>query len=358
MNPEDRIRDAMAGRAAAARTSPDALDGVFTRVARRKRNTRLAAAGGTALSVVAVTAIAGAALRSPSGEVTPAAPTPSVAVTVGTPVPTPRPTAVARPKDRAFVVLKDHRLVEVSTSSGAVLRTVTRLPADTNEISVSPDHASVFFSDSCRVVRVDVASGARKDLGPGYAPALAPDGRHLAAADCTDDGVDGIPVVVTDLATGKRTTYGAKDPGPSPDGTMNMYVLSAPRELAWVDSHTVAVARVYEEQEELLLLDIDKNRWMNDATGTRTGVTHLAIARGAILGSDECCMPEFDKPTGLIQVVQGGEPRTLLQRRDGIRDLAVDDRNVVLFVSGGSLWSWNWQGQPRRLLANAVAVAA
>lgn len=363
MNPEDRLRDALSARAGAARTSPDALDGVFTKVSRHKRNVRVAAAAGAALSLAAVSVVASAALRtdgggdrvatSPSVTVS-AAPAPSTSLS---PSPSPSPSAVA-PRVTAFVARADDRIVEIDVASGAVLRTVVTAPGSHRTyVGVSRDHRRLAYSDrGCHVRVIDLATGKTVREVAGSVPALSPDGDRVAVADCDDSETSS--VVVTDLATGTARRYApAPNPTPTP-GHLDIDRLAAVSSLAWVNGRTIAVARMYESEEELLLLDVRDDRWLTDGDRTGAAVGAVATRGGPLVGDEECCYPEWDEPTKVVRVrASGGDPETLFTVAAGITSIAVGADGTILYTSGDALWRWNG-GRPRLLLRGAVAVTS
>ncbi|HEX8002242.1 MAG TPA: hypothetical protein VF519_06070 [Mycobacteriales bacterium] len=359
-NPEDRLRSALGARADAARTSPDALDGVFGRVARHRRNVRLATGAGAALSLVAAAAIANAALRpsGPNDRVIPASPSPGVVTTAP---PSPATTTVATtppppPPVTAFAVLKDRRVAELDVRTGDVLRTVGTVGASADtRIDVSADRRRVAYATAqCRIAVVDLASGDTLRTVGGYAPALSPDGGRVAVAKCFDGGNEPPTVVVTDVASGTSRSYTTRAKSGTPF-EQDVAMLSGVHALAWRDAGTVAVTRTYEGAVETLLLDLARDRYLNDAARSGEYFSDVAAHGGALYGTEECCMPEWDKPTKVVRL-DGGRRTVLFQRPGGVTDLSVEPGGTVVFVSGERLWRWDGGGAAKQVRTGVLAV--
>jgi hypothetical protein len=342
MSPEDRIRAALDDRAARARTSPGALDGVFRRVSRHRRNVRVAASLAAA-SVVAVAAVAVAAGRTPGDRF----------VVQPTATPTPTATVTAAPPDRAYVLLKgDDHVIEVDTTTGTVLRDVVAAPFGAGDLTTDADRAVLAFeTEGCNVTVVDTRTGATSELAGGR-PALSPDGLSLATTGC-DDGT----VVVTDLATGTRTVY-ARRRGPSvPPDTVDVEALAHPASLAWLDTRHLAIARVYETAEDMLVLDLDADRSLSDATPAPVAFDHVTALHGVAIGAEACCMPDWDKPTKIARL-HAGEREVLFEANPGVDQITTDHTGAVLYGDMDGVWRWDGGDAPRLLLrGNVLGVA-
>jgi hypothetical protein len=356
MNPEDRLRDALSARAGSARTSPDALDGVFGRVARRRRNARLAAAG-TALSVIAVSLVATAALRTPGGgDVVATAPTSPAVSGSATVSATASPTPPVPPPNRALVVLRLGRVVEVDTTTGAIVRDVvaTKVPKAA-DVAWSPDRSRLVVQDGCILALYDAATGALEgDLGNGASPAFSPDGTRVVSTSCGD----GNAVTVTPLGREGSRSYPAPELDDTKPVDTQQESLAQVHRAGWYDDDRIAVTREYEGAWETLLLDTRTDRRLADADPMGLSADYVAGDGASFVWSESCCYPEWEKPTKVMRMTGGRRPAKVVFEHPAVRDLAVDGLGQVLVVDDEGLWSWNGTGAPRLVVPDATAVGA
>lgn len=356
MNPEDRLRDALAGRAAAARTSPDALDGVFGKVSRHRRNVRVAAAAGTALSIAAVSVIASGAFRSPSERDSQLAgePSPS-ASTVATASPTPSAPLL----DRAIVALKDKRIVEISTTTGAVVREITTWDTKSppTELAWSPDRNSIVVAQGCSLMLTDAATGdPTVDLGNGRAPAFSTDGSRVAYDSCETGGGFG----VVDVSSREEKTFPNPEPTSDPATSMqDLDVLSNVTSVAWLDESRVVVARVYEGGQDTIVVDVDEARTMRDYAEAGFQA-ELVATNGTYLAATEFCCSYGTYPkesTDVLRREGTGPAKVVFTHPAAVSHLALTAEGHVVFVSKETLWRWDGSGQAEIVLRDVTALA-
>ena len=98
---------------------------------------------------------------------------------------TPAPKKAAKPPG-LVAVTRDGALVVLGTRHGQVIRTLVASGVRGDEISVSPDHSTVYFSvrHGClgQIESVPVAGGSPTVIADGTVPAISPDGTRLAYA--------------------------------------------------------------------------------------------------------------------------------------------------------------------------------
>ncbi|HWL35144.1 MAG TPA: hypothetical protein VNQ77_03025 [Frankiaceae bacterium] len=377
MNAEERLRAALADRAERARTSPDALDAVFGRVARHRRAVRLTAALSVACVAVAGAAFAAGtrpgtdAVRPITSAPATASPTTDEPTETATPsaspsaTPTPEgafvPVRVTFPDDTALVVLADRRVVAISTTTGAERATFGTLPpasADgpSGSLDWSSDRAHVVYeAGDCRLHRLDVANGTSTPLGRGRDPQIAADGR-VAAIGC-ESGTD---VLVIDPVTRRSTSYAARDKDATDDrGYPDLWERQAyVASVAWSGDHHLVVARGYEGALDVRIVDL--------ATGKAFAsdpADHVAVGRTTVAAL-HCCYPgENGADTTTFFTV----PDVLDRRRPtpreetfthpgNVHSLTLDARGAVLYVAADRLWRWSG-GEPRLIRRGVAAVS-
>lgn len=360
MNPEDRLTAMMTARAGAARTSPDALDHVFGRVARHRRNVRLATGAGAVLTVAAL-AVGATTLRGGEQGLQPT--TPSASAPAGSPTATPTgsPTAAppspttpaAPPDDRAVVVLSDGRIAEISTTTGAEVRSIGRVPGrvEPDGLAWSPDRSVVYYVVECRVFALPVGGGAAREVAQGQAPAVSPDGSQLAVTECGS----GRGLRVVDLAGGRVTTYA----GFSDDPDDFFRGRTFPVDVAWYDDHRLLVAVAYEGNDPVVVLDTRTDRSLDDARQLREVVPARVAARhGTAYGLEDCCYPEHDRPEEVSEFdVTSGSARRATTFPGQSASLTVDAAGTLLTVNETGVWRWRGAGPPTLVRRGAIAVA-
>jgi len=346
MNPEDRLRSALDARAAAARTSPDALDGVFGKVARHRRNVRVAAVAGTALSVVAVSAVAMASLGVDKGrDIVATSPSVSAPAASHSPAPAPTPTPVPA-VSRIAVILGDGRLVEVDAATGAVLDEVTPVKKPEMVFAYSRTRRSVVVGDprTCGdLYEVSVATGTRRRVASGYVPAFSPDGRYLATAACLDSSEDQrSPVAVFDLTTGTSTTlWPAKRPANWPEGTFHHDTTVAVHALHWQDADTLLVTRSYESTEDTIRVEVGKDTSLVNRPVVTWGVNTLFAKAGKTYGTFFCCMPEWEDPVTFVRVRTAEKFDTVFTVPKGTALFYERVTGALLYTTPAGLWRWD-----------------
>ncbi|HEV2889488.1 MAG TPA: hypothetical protein VGX28_03860 [Frankiaceae bacterium] len=366
MNPEDRLRSAMEERAGAARTSPDALDGVFTRVARHRRNVRIAAAAGSAMSIAAVVLVANAAIGGRGGaDVVPASPTPTVAASsaAGTPTPTASasPTASPEPTDSVTaiaVALPDRRLVLMDGATGTVLRTIATLRSGEHPVELSPTHRWVVVApeSGCTLTLVEVATGDRTTLRGQRVARFSPRDARLAYAGCADSAREGTPVVVRDMRTGtERTLASPRRPANWPQTTQFMDELTGVEAVSWRDDDVLVVSRAYEDYTDTLTLDVRTADDLGDSRRYEGAAVHFTYG-GRYYGVHACCYPDWDQRAQLVEWTlreSGSTKRTVMAAPDALASGGVDGSGALVYVDNGDLWRWSgWntdEGPPVRV---------
>ncbi|HVF06618.1 MAG TPA: hypothetical protein VNA20_17405 [Frankiaceae bacterium] len=377
MTAEDRLRAALGERAAAARTSPEALDRVFHRVGRHRRNVRAAVAGLAVVAVVAGTAVA-ATGRGGTGALQPVGPpAASTPPADRTPVPTttprarptrapavpsptlperPSPTTTARPetfpKDSAMALLRDGRIAVVSTTTGEPLATVGRLPGPADErasVEWSPDRRRVYYdTGDCSIVELLVATGTTSPVGPGRRPEVAPDGR-VAAIGCADG------VAVYEPGTWRRSFFPdnerSDNPGPSWDAS------AATADVAWEpagESLGLLLTRIGYEAYEMLWLDVENAAEVQSGHAAGPAAGLVDVTAGRYLTATYCCRNGGEPRSTLTRSASrdDGAPREVVHHGAEVTDVAADLAGTALFVDATGLWRID--GDTTRLLSRDV----
>ncbi|HEU0131599.1 MAG TPA: hypothetical protein VFQ85_11490 [Mycobacteriales bacterium] len=362
--PEERLAAALADRAAAARTSPDALDGVFHRVASHRRRTRAAAGAAIALALVASAAVATNALRPDAATLEPVAPAPTAPPTspppaTATPTRPAHPAVAGYPDDSAVVVGADRRVLVVSTTTGAQRAQLGRLPADAtgSGLAWSPDRSLVYFErGGCRVAAMD-RTGAVRDVTTGTAPAVSPDGRRLATAACPAPYVQGAPaggVIVTDLRSRRVTPIRGLPQDPRPDYTPPPSATS----VTWFDAHTLAVAVAWEDPEDVVVVDVDRDRDLGHGERLHVAVGDLVARGDTRLAVTTCCMPDWTERARILRLPwRGTRTATLLTFHEEAGSVELDRAGQVLFRAREGLWRWRPGSAPVLVRRGVTAVA-
>ena len=360
MSTEDRLRAALSDRAVSARTSPDALSSVFDRVARHRRNTRLAAAASVVAVAAAGTAFA-ATLRSDTDALRPVTP-PTVSPAPASPTPSATtslvPLTPVFPEDAAVVLLADGRLVVASTTTGEVLDSFgkpTHPRTDRYSLDWSPDRRYVYYtSGDCRIVEFDLATRKTRQVADGYRPAAGPVGQ-VAAVGCQGG------LVVTDTVSGRVSKYApsAVDESEEAEGSFAVSV-------AWLDGTALVAARAFEEASAIALVDRTEERAWDEATYLDHRANWIVSDdRGTLYASlvnygngSRPPSTEFFKISNLDVERGANYGRAYLFTVSGdARQLAVDARGAVLYVDDRGLWRRD-DGAPELILEGVVAVGA
>lgn len=378
MNAEERLRAALTDRADATRTSPDALSGVFSRVAARRRAVRVATAGGAALALVAGVAFASTlgggtdALRPtrtvPIGTETPAPePTPSDLPTPVEPTVTasasasPSPTAAGSPSpeqpgpfgdDTAAAVLADGRLALLSTTTGDVVRWLGRPKDMAGEPSVdwSPATRLVYHdAGDCTIVETNLATHATRVVGRGRRPAVGPDGRVLAIR-CAGG------VVLHDPRSGATREYPHRrdvEGSATPEDAYADYT-----SVAWdptPDIDFAVVARTYTHPMSLVSLDLASSDEMEAAHHASDVEGELVdYTGGKVVTATYCCRMGQSGRTTTIHRYDNldGDNQVQYLHPAPVTHLAQDARGTILVVSADGLWRYH--GDERLLLRKDV----
>jgi hypothetical protein len=350
---DDRLRAALADRAAQASPSPDAYRAITEKVRRRRVVGRLQLAGGlvatVAVAAVAVTLVDTDPAARPGPVVpatgeptpTPAAPTspPATATPSGPPSATAAPGVLAEGEAVAF--LEDGRLVALSAVDGSVRRVLHDFGPDRKPAgapAISPDRSSVVVSTDDEqptdcvqtLTLVDLATGRTTDLGAGRHPAISPDGRRLAsistATQCNTDA----PLVLRDLDGGNRVVIPVD--GPSPDPTAGPAYLAA---VTWhADSRRVYVVEDWESDPILRLVDPAVHRAARDGERVPTAKTAaFPVRRGpGLVYLHTCCYPEHKEPSSLRLYTGPGQDREIVSAPPNeLTPFAVGPDGDVLF---------------------------
>jgi hypothetical protein len=367
--PEDRLAGALHDRAAAARTSPDALDGVFRKVATHRRRTRAVSGAGLAVALVAGGVATAAVMRPGKDSLTPVPPasqgvtaTPSESESPSPSAPasasvSPSPSVpVAIPDKSAVLLLADRRVAVVSTTTGEELASLGTLPSDAegSRLAWSREGDKVWFGRSgCRIGVLDTTTGEVGDAGTGTDPNLSPGGTKLAAVACDRPDAHGNGVVVTNLATGAVKTY--QGIAPWPEGGAP----SLARTLDWLDDTRLAVAVAWEDPEGVVVLDTTKDEKLNDGTWLRINVESPFKHGDELLGVQRCCNPDLDKPVKLVRwTIEDKAPVAVLTLGDSdpVLDVDTDAAGQVLILREDGLWRWDGHGAPKLVRRGATAI--
>ena len=145
---------------------------------------------------------------------------PSPASSSGSAPATPAPKKAPKPPG-LVAVTKAGALVLLGSRHGQVIRTLVAGGVRGDEISVSPDHSTVYFSvrHGClgQIESVPVAGGSPTVIADGTVPAISPDGTRLAYATaplqtgaCVPDASEltkQYTLVIRTLSTGTQAVY-------------------------------------------------------------------------------------------------------------------------------------------------------
>lgn len=360
MSTEDRLRAALSDRAGSARTSPDALTSVFGRVARHRRNTRLAAAASVVAVAVAGTAFA-TTLRSGTDSLQPIGPTASTSP-VAPPSPTPSmvvPSQPVFPDDSVVVLLADGRLAVVSTTTGDEIESLGTLAdpsTDRFSLDWSPDRRHVYYtSGECRVIEYDVTTKKTRHVADGYRPAAGPVGQ-VAAVGCQGG------IVVTDTESGRDWEY-------EPSAVMVDDAGEAEEpfavSVAWLDGTALVAARAFEDAATMALVDRTKERpwdeaqYLDHRADRIVSDDHGTLFASLVNYGNGSAPPttEFFQMSDLdIERGATAYGREYLFTAPGdVRQLAVDGRGAVLYVDDSGLWRRH-DGPPELIKEGVVAV--
>ena len=348
MSTEDRLQAALAARAAVARTSPGALDGVFGRVARHRRNVRIAALASVVAVAVAGTAFA-TTVRPGRSSIEPVTPTGQ---------PTGQPTR-GPAGERVLVMLADGRLAEVSATTGEDVRTFDPITEDLGEDpGLAWDGRYLYYGTAdCRVLERDTSTGQTREVTRGRNPDVGPLGA-IAAVGC-----DGKSVVVVDSeADPVETRYEMPHEPTFEDGDSD---LSTVRAVAWADRDRLFVTRTYETAERPVL--VDRTRPRGDEVLLLDGLAAdyvAAIGDGDVVSATLCCYTDA-QPASTTFHHQGVGPEPGLYVRAELfavprrvePGITVDGSGAVLFVDADGLWRWQQESAPRLISRGVVAVA-
>jgi hypothetical protein len=154
------------------------------------------------------------------GGSTPGSGSPSPASSSGSGPATPAPRKAPRPPG-LVAVTKAGALVLLGSRHGQVIRTLVAGGVRGDEISVSPDHGTVYFSvrHGClgQIESISVAGGSPTVIAAGTVPAISPDGTRLAYATaplqtgaCLPDASEltkQYTLVIRTLSTGTQAVY-------------------------------------------------------------------------------------------------------------------------------------------------------
>ena len=219
------------------------------------RATRMLAvtAAATALTMLAACGGGSGGSAQGSGSPSPAGSSGSASASAPSPKKAKPPGIVAVTKAGALVLL--------GSRHGQVIRTLVPGGVRADEISVSPDHSTVYFSvrHGClgQIESVPVAGGSPTVIGDGTVPAISPDGTRLAYATAplqtgacvgnANELTKGYTLVIRTLSTGTQAVYPQLPPGQdtglpapishlswSPDGsTLAVSILSIQDNEGW-----------------------------------------------------------------------------------------------------------------------------
>jgi len=185
------------------------------------RATRMLAvtAAATALTMLAACGGGSGGSAQGSGSPSPAGSSGSASASAPSPKKAKPPGIVAVTKAGALVLL--------GSRHGQVIRTLVPGGVRADEISVSPDHSTVYFSvrHGClgQIESVPVAGGSPTVIGDGTVPAISPDGTRLAYATAplqtgacvgnANELTKGYTLVIRTLSTGTQAVYPQLPPG-------------------------------------------------------------------------------------------------------------------------------------------------
>jgi hypothetical protein len=275
------------------------------------------------------------------------------------------------------------RIVELSADDGtqvAELAGEATTGGSVAGLAVSLDRRTVYFAASdplvglpcdSTVVTLDVAEGQTTTIGPGFAPALSPDGGRLAYV-----ATDGEPSSCTyaarvrDLATGTETNWGI-----DPDWAAHYGLCS----LTWEPTASALVAQLCHGADTVLhRLDLDRPGTLGDATylGPRDPERSWTTAApgptsGSVVVVERCCLSASPlEPSHRLVVVDAGtgeatEQAELPRTIESVAQLAAGaDGDLALvalaFTADGSTERQllRWADGQTRLLGRGVVAAA
>jgi hypothetical protein len=282
-------------------------------------------------------------------------------------------------------VTKAGALVLLGSRHGQVIRTLVPGGVRSDEISVSPDHSTVYFSvrHGClgQIESVPVAGGSPTVIADGTVPAISPDGTRLAYATAplqtgacignANELTKGYTLVIRTLSTGTQAVYPQLPPGQdtglpapishlswSPDGgTLAVSIASVQDNEGWnLILLNPATARDY------LTGDGDQSVPAGDPRGSywREGVY---MPNGNLFVSRACCtgFPVHNK-SRLMWIVS---PAGAMQHQVAIGFANLDHTSLsasgngswLLYLAGDILYISHNGNKPVQLTSGMIAAA-
>lgn len=309
---------------------------------------------------------------------------PSPASSSGSAPATPAPKKAPKPPG-LVAVTKAGALVLLGSRHGQVIRTLVAGGVRGDEISVSPDHSTVYFSvrHGClgQIESIPVAGGSPTVIADGTVPAISPDGTRLAYATaplqtgaCIGNASDltkAYTLVIRTLSTGTQAVYPQLPAGQDTG-------LPAPiSHLSWSpDGGTLAVSILSIQDNEgwnLILLNPATARDYLTGAGTQSvpaGTPQgsywregVYLPNGNLFVSRACCsgFPVHNK-SRLMWVVS---PAGVMQHQVAIGFAHLDHTSLsasgngswLLYLAGDILYISHNGNKPVQLTTGMIAAA-
>ena len=269
-------------------------------------------------------------------------------------------------------------LVVLSPVTGAVARTLVPGGVTGDEISVSPDGATVYFAAgkpcASRIESVPSAGGVPVKIAAGTLPAVSPDGLRLAFAAGTCDASQVPSLLIRTLGSGADRKYPMVPSGQYsglPDPISH---------LSWAaDSRRLAVSIASPEDNEgwnLMILDTQVASYYLTGPGTAsvpvTGEPNtrdsylregVFMPDGDLFVSRACCAGFPVKNTSRLMWEVGTSGAEIHQVAIGFASLdhtsldASADGHWLLYLAGSDLYVSHDGATPRHLAAGLIAAA-
>ncbi|HEV2068483.1 MAG TPA: hypothetical protein VGR26_01670 [Acidimicrobiales bacterium] len=298
----------------------------------------------------------------------------------------PAPATASPAPERATLIAADERgrIVELSADDGTqvgVLADGAITGGSVGSLTVAGDRRTVFFADhdplvglpcDSTVVALGLADGRTTTIGPGFAPALSPDGGRLAYVT-TDGDSSGCAYAATvrDLATGAETAWAIDS------GWADHYGICS---LTWTPGASALAAQLCHGADTVLhRVPLDGAGTIGDATYLGPGDPERSwtaaapgTGAGTVVVAERCCLstsPLEPSHRLVILDVDSGEVAgvlgTLPEAIESVAHLgAGPDGDLVLvaftFTDEGSTERQllRWTDGVTRLLSRGVVAAA
>lgn len=296
-------------------------------------------------------------------------------------------TPVAASRPGILAVTKAGALVRIDPTTGTVTRTLVASGVLGDEISVSPDHSTVYYAQrsGCdnEVKSISADGGSPTSIAPGELPAVSPDGTKLAFTQQPAFTSGCIPhqsnlailfkVVIQALPGGGETVLTA------PPALQQSGLYAPISHLSWAaDNGRLAVSVSQVEDNEGWSLNIVDTSVARYYVGPAPGVTTVPVAGapdaqrsyisegvflpdGNLFISRACCggVPIQNTSRLMWEVTPGGalvhEVAIGFPNLDHVSLAATPTGQFLLYIAGGDLYVSEKGNRPSKLTSGLIA---